>query len=642
MRHILMKTNELADDATVQQKLTALRERILQGRGLRACSPRPTPRTRAPPRRRGSRLDRTRQRSSPSSSSVIDAPQGQRDQRAVQHPVRLAHRAGARPARFRQHRRAEAPARVSMRSAPARRTRRPSCGCAVCATKPTSSTSPERCDSAHRVDVRRTRRHRPGAVSGARARASWPCELVCLADRRCSPSAPELLGLQIELRALSGRGGRPRRARARRTAAVAHAAARSPERRRAARRLRMPPTCSQLSTARSTARSAGSSPHSSRPRCTRASSTRPASPSPATPSISPRAPMRPHPVMLLTAGELRVALATTHLPLEPSAPRSASIGSRDTASVLRARPAAAALASSAPRIAVCGLNPHAGEGGHLGDEELTRDRVRRSQRMRRAASRATGPLPADTAFVPQVLARFDAVLAMYHDQGLPVVKHAGFDHAVNVTLGLPIVRTSVDHGTALDLAGTGRADPAASTAAVRLASSPARSAWRRAARRGTARRAASDSASISCTTRRVIERIVRALAPQRGRSPGGDRPGARRAHPHLLGAAGTTLDAIEIDRDLRARAARRVRRMCRAVSCTRAMRSSSILRALARARGGTAAHRRQPALQHLHAAAVPSARPGGGIADLHFMLQREVVARMAGRARQPATTAGSP
>jgi 4-hydroxythreonine-4-phosphate dehydrogenase len=174
------------------------------------------------------------------------------------------------------------------------------------------------------------------------------------------------------------------------------------------------------------------------------------------------------PVMLLTSGELRVALATTHLPL-----RAVS----DALSVDSLLHTAATLAQalerwwgiSAARIAVCGLNPHAGEGGHLGDEEI-RIITPAIERMRARGIRASGPLPADTAFVPRVLENFDAVLAMYHDQGLPVVKHAGFEQAVNVTLGLPILRTSPDHGTALDLAGTGKADPGSLAAAVRLAS----------------------------------------------------------------------------------------------------------------------------------------------------------------------------
>jgi len=173
------------------------------------------------------------------------------------------------------------------------------------------------------------------------------------------------------------------------------------------------------------------------------------------------------PVMLLAAPGMRVALATTHLPLK-------DVSAAITVNLLVA--IAAILDTDlrkwwgieSPRVAVCGLNPHAGEGGYLGDEEI-KVIAPAINLMRERGIRATGPLPADTAFVPQMLAECDAVLAMYHDQGLPVIKHAGFDRAVNVTLGLPILRTSVDHGTALDLAGTGRADPGSLAAAVRLA-----------------------------------------------------------------------------------------------------------------------------------------------------------------------------
>jgi 4-hydroxythreonine-4-phosphate dehydrogenase len=173
-------------------------------------------------------------------------------------------------------------------------------------------------------------------------------------------------------------------------------------------------------------------------------------------------------VMLLTAGALRVALATTHLPLRAVSDAISTDLLCQVATIL-ARELATRFAVPAPRIAVCGLNPHAGEGGHLGDEEL-RIIAPAVAQMRAAGIRASGPLPADTVFVPQVLAGFDAVLAMYHDQGLPVIKHAGFENAVNVTLGLPLIRTSPDHGTALDLAGTGRADPSSLVAAVQLAS----------------------------------------------------------------------------------------------------------------------------------------------------------------------------
>ena len=175
----------------------------------------------------------------------------------------------------------------------------------------------------------------------------------------------------------------------------------------------------------------------------------------------------PRPVMMLATPSLRVALATTHLPL---AAVSAAITTELLCEVLEIidRDLARWWGIDRPRIAVCGLNPHAGESGHLGDEEI-RVIAPAIARVRERGLRVAGPVPADTAFVPQVLADFDVVLAMYHDQGLPVIKHAGFESAVNVTLGLPILRTSVDHGTALDLAGTGRASPGSMAAAVDLA-----------------------------------------------------------------------------------------------------------------------------------------------------------------------------
>jgi 4-hydroxythreonine-4-phosphate dehydrogenase len=175
----------------------------------------------------------------------------------------------------------------------------------------------------------------------------------------------------------------------------------------------------------------------------------------------------PRAVMMLTADELRVALATTHLPLR-AVSAALTVESLCEVATILARELEERFGLATPQIAVCGLNPHAGEDGYLGDEE---QRVigPAIERMRAAGLRVTGPLPADTVFVPQVLQRFDAVLAMYHDQGLPVIKYAGFERAVNVTLGLPVVRTSPDHGTALDLAGTGRADPGSLAAAVQLA-----------------------------------------------------------------------------------------------------------------------------------------------------------------------------
>ncbi|AKS42943.1 4-hydroxythreonine-4-phosphate dehydrogenase PdxA [Wenzhouxiangella marina] len=172
-------------------------------------------------------------------------------------------------------------------------------------------------------------------------------------------------------------------------------------------------------------------------------------------------------VMMLVAGRFRVALATTHLPLRevPDAIQADSL--RRTLRILdhdlRFR-----FAIERPRIAVLGLNPHAGEGGYLGREEIeVIEPVLEAERQ--AGLDLIGPLPADTAMVPERVREFDAVLAMYHDQGLPVLKYAGFGQAVNVTLGLPFLRTSVDHGTALDIAGKNRADAGSLLAAVDLA-----------------------------------------------------------------------------------------------------------------------------------------------------------------------------
>jgi 4-hydroxythreonine-4-phosphate dehydrogenase len=173
------------------------------------------------------------------------------------------------------------------------------------------------------------------------------------------------------------------------------------------------------------------------------------------------------PVMMLVAGDLRVALATTHLPLRrvPDA-----ITTPLLLQILRImdHDLRHAFGIAQPRIVVCGLNPHAGENGLLGDEEI--HHIGPAIEAARAVGiDARGPVPADTAFVPREIAKADAFLAMFHDQGLPVLKHAGFGHAVNVTLGLPVIRTSVDHGTALTLAGSGRADVGSLRAAVELA-----------------------------------------------------------------------------------------------------------------------------------------------------------------------------
>ncbi|MCX7562661.1 4-hydroxythreonine-4-phosphate dehydrogenase PdxA [Xanthomonadaceae bacterium XH05] len=161
-------------------------------------------------------------------------------------------------------------------------------------------------------------------------------------------------------------------------------------------------------------------------------------------------------VMMLASSRLRVALATTHLPLRavPGAISRASL--TDTIEILHAA-LLADFGIPSPVIAVLGLNPHAGEAGYLGHEELEVIEPVLEQ-LRTRGMQLIGPLPADTAFLPGKLAGFDAVLAMYHDQGLPVLKFSGFEEAVNITLGLPYVRVAVDHGTALELAGRGLAD----------------------------------------------------------------------------------------------------------------------------------------------------------------------------------------
>jgi 4-hydroxythreonine-4-phosphate dehydrogenase len=175
----------------------------------------------------------------------------------------------------------------------------------------------------------------------------------------------------------------------------------------------------------------------------------------------------PQVVMMLVSGDLRVALATTHLPL---AEVSRQITRPHLSGVLRVLHHALKekWGIPNPNILVCGLNPHAGESGHLGREEIEVITPVIAE-LRAQGMRLRGPVPADTAFIPQQLAGIDAVLAMYHDQGLPVLKHHGFGEAVNVTLGLPFIRTSVDHGTALDLAASGRAEIGSLRSAVAMA-----------------------------------------------------------------------------------------------------------------------------------------------------------------------------
>jgi 4-hydroxythreonine-4-phosphate dehydrogenase len=173
-------------------------------------------------------------------------------------------------------------------------------------------------------------------------------------------------------------------------------------------------------------------------------------------------------VMMLTGGGMRVALATTHLALAEVPAALTREGLERTLRILH-HDLVTRFGLPDPRILVAGLNPHAGESGHMGREEI--DVITPVlDRLRREGWHLNGPLPADTLFNPDKLAQCDAVLAMYHDQGLPVLKFASFGHGINITLGLPFIRTSVDHGTALELAGSGRADSGSLFAALELAS----------------------------------------------------------------------------------------------------------------------------------------------------------------------------
>lgn len=188
----------------------------------------------------------------------------------------------------------------------------------------------------------------------------------------------------------------------------------------------------------------------------------------------------PRVVMMLAGGGLRVALATTHLALKDVPAQLTQASLEDTLRILD-RDLREHWGIVRPRIGVAGLNPHAGESGYMGREEI--DVITPViERLRAEGMTLDGPLPADTLFTPARLQHFDAVLSMYHDQGLPVLKYASFGKGINVTLGLPIIRTSVDHGTALDLAGTGQADESSLLEAIEAAASMARNAA--ASRRG--------------------------------------------------------------------------------------------------------------------------------------------------------------
>lgn len=175
----------------------------------------------------------------------------------------------------------------------------------------------------------------------------------------------------------------------------------------------------------------------------------------------------PKVVMMLATEALRVALATTHLPLKDVAQAITADLLQDVITILH-RDLQEKFGIRDPHVLVCGLNPHAGEGGHMGMEEIETI-IPVLENLRAQGMRLSGPLPADTLFQPKYLEHADAVLAMYHDQGLPVLKYQGFGRGVNITLGLPFIRTSVDHGTALELAGQGKADVGSFITALNLA-----------------------------------------------------------------------------------------------------------------------------------------------------------------------------
>lgn len=175
----------------------------------------------------------------------------------------------------------------------------------------------------------------------------------------------------------------------------------------------------------------------------------------------------PHTVMLFVVAQLKVALVTTHIPLSKVAESISPERLKLILTILHSE-LMKKFGLKKPRILVCGLNPHAGEGGYLGREEM--DTIKPTiNELIKQNYHIEGPLPADTIFTPKYLKKADVILAMYHDQALPLVKYAGFGHAVNVTLGLPFIRTSVDHGTAIDVAGTQEVDPGSMKAAVQLA-----------------------------------------------------------------------------------------------------------------------------------------------------------------------------
>jgi 4-hydroxythreonine-4-phosphate dehydrogenase len=310
-----------------------------------------------------------------------------------------------------------------------------------------------------------------------------------------------------------------------------------------------------------------------------------------------------HVVMMLVGGGLRVALATTHLPLAEVPRAITPIRWSKTLRVLD-RDLRQRFRIARPRILVAGLNPHSGESGHLGREDI--DVIAPAIAAARAAGiEASGPIPADTLFVPERVKGADAVLAMYHDQGLPVLKYASFGRGVNVTLGLPFMRTSVDHGTALDIAGSGRADPGSLREALQACHRA-----RIVPRKRFGQHFLHDP--------RVLARIVDAVAPRPGDCVVEIGPGEGALTAPLLERAGA-LHVIEVDRDLAARL--RARPGLTVHEADALEFDFARFPAGMRLVGNLPYNISTPLLFHLAAYAER-------VRDMHFMLQLEVVERM--------------
>ena len=301
----------------------------------------------------------------------------------------------------------------------------------------------------------------------ALARRELPCELVCLADRDMLAERARLLGLDVELRDYDGaaRPGAPRRHEPG-TLIIEHYPLTTPSTPGRLDKTNARYVLNLLDRATDGALSGEFAAVVTAPVHKGVINDSGTPFTGHTEYLAART-HAPLPVMMLASKAMRVALATTHLPLRDVSAAITIESLTEVVTILH-RDLVKWWGIKQPRIAVCGLNPHAGESGHLGDEEI-RVIGPAIERLAKSGLRVSGPMPADTAFVPRILADFDAVVAMYHDQGLPVIKHAAFDTAVNITLGLPILRTSVDHGTALDLAGTGRADSSSLASAIGLA-----------------------------------------------------------------------------------------------------------------------------------------------------------------------------